>query len=68
MASVKLTIEVGSLSDLMGTLVGDVLSGSVVLPLAVLRSDGNWLLDGLLPIDEMKQILNVGAESRCVDH
>lgn len=49
-----------TLSDLMGTVVGDVLSGSVDSPLAVQRSDGSWLLDGLLPIDEMKQVLNLG--------
>ena len=48
-----------TLSDLMGTVVGDVLSGSVDSPLAVQRSDGSWLLDGLLPIDEMKQVLNI---------
>lgn len=49
-----------TLSDLMGTVVGDVLSGSVESPLAVQRNDGSWLLDGLLPIDEMKQVLNIG--------
>lgn len=49
-----------TLSDLMGTVVGDVLSGAVESPLAVQRSDGSWLLDGLLPIDEMKQLLGVG--------
>lgn len=48
-----------TLSDLMGTVVGDVLSGSVESPLAVQRNDGSWLLDGLLPIDEMKQVLNI---------
>lgn len=49
-----------TLSDLMGTVVGDVLSGSVESPLAVQRNDGSWLLDGLLPIDEMKQVLGIG--------
>jgi putative hemolysin len=48
-----------TLSDLMGTVVGDVLSGSVESPLAVQRNDGSWLLDGLLPIDEMKQVLHI---------
>lgn len=48
-----------TLSDLMGTVVGDVLSGSVESPLAVQRNDGSWLLDGLLPIDEMKQVLKL---------
>lgn len=48
-----------TLSDLMGTVVGDVLSGAVESPLAVQRSDGSWLLDGLLPIDEMKERLGL---------
>ena len=49
-----------TLSDLMGTVVGDVLSGAVESPLAIQRNDGSWLLDGLLPIDEMKQLLGIG--------
>jgi putative hemolysin len=48
-----------TLSDLMGTVVGDVLSGAVEAPLALQRSDGSWLLDGLLAIDEMKQLLDI---------
>jgi len=46
-----------TLSDLMGTVVGDVLSGAVEAPMALPRSDGSWLLDGLLPIDELKELL-----------
>ncbi len=48
-----------TLSDLMGTVVGDVLSGAVETPLAVQRTDGSWLLDGLLAIDEMKHLLEL---------
>ena len=48
-----------TLSDLMGTVVGDVLSGAAESPLALQRADGSWLLDGLLAIDEMKDILGV---------
>ena len=48
-----------TLSDLMGTVVGDVLSGAAEAPLALQRSDGSWLLDGLLAIDEMKQLLGI---------
>lgn len=48
-----------TLSDLMGTVVGDVLSGAVEAPLALQRSDGSWLLDGLLPIDELKDLLGL---------
>jgi putative hemolysin len=48
-----------TLSDLMGTVVGDVLSGATEAPLAVQRSDGSWLLDGLLAIDEVKELLGL---------
>lgn len=48
-----------TLSDLMGTVVGDVLSGAVESPLAIQRGDGSWLLDGLLAIDEMKEVLGI---------
>jgi putative hemolysin len=48
-----------TLSDLMGTVVGDVLSGAAESPLALQRTDGSWLLDGLLAIDEMKQLLEL---------
>lgn len=48
-----------TLSDLMGTVVGDVLSGAVESPLAIQRGDGSWLLDGLLAIDEMKELLGI---------
>lgn len=48
-----------TVSDLMGTVVGDVLSGASETPLALQRGDGSWLLDGLLPIDEMKELLDI---------
>lgn len=48
-----------TLSDLMGTVVGDVLSGAAESPMAVQRADGSWLLDGLLPIDELKELLRL---------
>ena len=48
-----------TLSDLMGTVVGDVLSGAAEAPLALPRSDGSWLLDGLLPLDELKELLGL---------
>lgn len=55
------TEGVVTLSDLMGTVVGDVLSGATEAPLAAQRSDGSWLLDGLLPIDEVKEVLGLAA-------
>ena len=45
--------------DLMGTVVGDVLSGAAESPLALQRADGSWLLDGLLAIDGMKTFLEI---------
>lgn len=50
-----------TLDDLMMFLVGDMMpfAGSPEEALAVRRTDGSWLLDGLLPIDEMKDHLNI---------
>ena len=45
-----------TLDDLLQTVVGDMmpLADDPNEALAVRRADGSWLLDGLLPIDEMK--------------
>ena len=48
-----------TLSDLLSSVVGDVPSSVDELPLAVQREDGSWLLDGLLPIGEMKEKLGM---------
>lgn len=50
-----------TLADLLQTVVGDLLpsSSDEDEALAVCRSDGSWLLDGLLPIDEMKEKLEI---------
>lgn len=55
------TEGVVTLADLLQTVVGDLLpaiddDGEA---LAVCRADGSWLLDGLLPIDEMKEKLEI---------
>ncbi|WP_227816065.1 hemolysin family protein [Nitrogeniibacter aestuarii] len=50
-----------TLDDLLETVVGDM-SPSAADPedaLAVRRPDGSWLLDGLLPLDEMKEKLGI---------
>ena len=50
-----------TLDDLLETVVGDM-SPTAADPdeaLAVRRPDGSWLLDGLLPIDEMKEKLGI---------
>lgn len=50
-----------TLSDLLASVVGDVPSSVDELPLAVQREDGSWLLDGLLPLDEMKEKLGLSS-------
>lgn len=56
-----LTEGIVTLDDLVMSLVGEMmpLSHSADEALAVRREDGSWLLDGLLPIDEMKVKLNI---------
>ena len=48
-----------TMSDLLSSVVGDVPSSVDEMPLAVQREDGSWLLDGLLPLDEMKDKLGL---------
>ncbi len=50
-----------TMSDLLSAVVGDVPKSIDELPLAVQREDGTWLLDGLLPIDEMKEKLGLSS-------
>jgi putative hemolysin len=56
-----LTEGIVTLDDLMYSLVGDMAPGTndTEDSLAVRRPDGSWLLDGLLPIDEMKDKLDI---------
>lgn len=56
-----LTEGIVTLDDLMYSLVGDMapLADDSEEALAVRRADGSWLLDGLLPIDEMKDRLDI---------
>jgi putative hemolysin len=56
-----LTEGIVTLDDLMYSLVGDMmpLADDSEDSLAVRRPDGSWLLDGLLPIDEMKDRLDI---------
>lgn len=56
-----LTEGIVTLDDLMYSLVGDMmpLADEEGDALAVRRADGSWLLDGLLPIDEMKDRLEI---------
>lgn len=56
-----LTEGIVTLDDLMYSLVGDMapVADDSEEALAVRRPDGSWLLDGLLPIDEMKDRLDI---------
>lgn len=50
-----------TLSDLFETVAGDMMPGAMDpdQALAVQRDDGSWLLDGLLPMDEMIEKLGI---------
>ncbi|MDQ7990220.1 MAG: hemolysin family protein [Candidatus Dactylopiibacterium sp.] len=56
-----LTEGIVTLGDLMTSLVGDMMpfSDDPDEALAVRRPDGSWLLDGLLPIEEMRDKLDI---------
>jgi putative hemolysin len=62
-----------TLSDLFETVAGDMMPGATdpKQALAVQREDGSWLLDGLLPFDEMKEklaISDMGTDSQGLYH
>ena len=49
-----------TLHDILEAIVGDISSREdLEHPQAVQREDGSWLLDGLLPIEEVKDILHI---------
>jgi putative hemolysin len=49
-----------TMNDVLEAIVGDVAtSESAGESLAVRREDGSWLVDGMLPIDRLKEILEV---------
>jgi putative hemolysin len=50
-----------TLHDILEAVVGDVpVAGEAIEPRAVQREDGSWLLEGLLPVDELKERFNLG--------
>ncbi len=49
-----------TVSDLMGTVIGNMLLTDANA-LVVQRDDGSWLIDGLLPIDELKEKLAISV-------
>ncbi len=51
-----------TLHDILEAIVGDISSDDdVEHPQAVQREDGSWLFDGMLPIEEVKDILHIRA-------
>lgn len=49
-----------SLNDLLEAIVGDISGADAEAEQRVVRrADGSWLLDGLLPVGELKELLNV---------
>jgi putative hemolysin len=49
-----------TLNDILETLVGEIRpAGTPAEPEAVQREDGSWLLDGRLPIDELKELFGL---------
>jgi putative hemolysin len=51
-----------TLNDILEAIVGDISSRDDLHdPQAVQREDGSWLFDGMLPIDEFKDILHIRA-------
>jgi putative hemolysin len=54
-----------TINDVMQAIVGDIaLAGEKVDALAVQREDGSWLLDGMLPVADFKEIFRVGELPR----
>lgn len=50
-----------TLADIGEAILGDVSSADTVdKPRIVMREDGSWLLDGLLPVDELRDLLDLG--------
>lgn len=49
-----------TLKDILEAIVGDIPSAEELAePQAVRREDGSWLLDGMLPIEEFKELLRI---------
>ncbi len=59
-----------TLNDVLEAIVGDMPSmADPEEPLAVQRSDGSWLVDGMMPVDEFRELMDIvgklpGEENR----
>lgn len=51
-----------TLHDVLESIIGDVPSSPIVPELSIIpRKDGSWLVDGMLPIDELKEQFDIEA-------
>jgi putative hemolysin len=51
-----------TLTDILEAIVGDIPEEDMAEePEAVQREDGSWLIDGMLPIDELRELLQIEA-------
>ena len=51
-----------TVADILQAIVGDIsVPGEVVESGAVQREDGSWLLDGMLPVDEVRELLGIDS-------
>ena len=49
-----------TLTDILQTLVGDIASpGDGESPAVVTRDDGSWLIDGMVPVDQVKDAIGL---------
>ena len=46
-------------SDILEALVGDIPGSADADQRVVRREDGTWLIDGMVPLDELKQVLAI---------
>src|SRR5258708_23803749 len=51
-----------TLTDILETLVGDIATpGDDTDPPVVVREDGSWLIDGMVAVDEVKDVIGMAA-------
>lgn len=49
-----------TMNDILEAIVGDVpVAGEATEPDIVQRADGSWLLDGMLPVEELRELLEI---------
>jgi putative hemolysin len=54
------TLGLVTLHDVLTAIVGEIpLPGETAEPQVIEREDGSWLLDGLLPVEELKDLIDV---------